>query len=79
MLTDAEMAGCFGAKDWRFASHQLEQERALAIRTKLSKSGSPWVGARAAFHSFLTRMGFSTQRVAEQLELMDSYFGPWLS
>ena len=79
MLTDNEMAGCFGDVDYLFAVHPLDQRRALAVLNKLAANGDQWVGARAAFQEFLTRKGCGAAHVAEQLETMDRHFGPWLA
>jgi hypothetical protein len=78
MISDREIAGCFGEMDLLFANHPSDAARAFELLIKLRTEQAPWRDVRSSFERFLRAKRCDEQHLQEQIAVLKRRFAPWL-
>ena len=77
-ITDATIAGCFGAPGPAFAVHSFDANRAFALLVELRAKQAAWLDVRERFARWLRERGTAETVVRRQLAAVGVKFQPWL-
>lgn len=74
----AEIEGCFGSADGKFAIHRLDADRALALLARLRTERVGWSFVEPAVRDYLRKDGCKEDHIAKRLIRVKNHFKPWL-
>ncbi len=74
----AQIEGCFGSADAKFARHPNDEDRAFALLSQLRNERVGWSIVRPAFLEHLKSEGCGRKHIANEMARVRDHFKDWL-
>ena len=78
MVYDPELAGCFGERNFLFAVHPRDKQRAFQWLARLREHNAMWSDVQRQIEEFLRERGVPVFHILDQIERAFVLFKPWL-